>query len=149
MVLIPVAALGLLIPMLAAASMAFSSIFVVTNSLRMRGYKVQAVAPPKSLPRQLAEMAPQLVAPAIALAILIALSTGWIKLPGMSTHSGGTTSNYRVSVMSQPEQIVPGQPAHLTFSVTDQAGRPVTAFDVAHEKLMHLIVVNRRLTFVS
>jgi len=148
-VLIPVAALGLLIPMLAAASMAFSSIFVVTNSLRMRGYKVQAIAPPKSLPRQLVEMAPQLIAPAVALAILIALSTGWIKLPGMSTRSDAMTSNYRVSVMSRPEQIVPGQPAHLTFSVTDKSGQPVTAFDVAHERLMHLIVVNRKLTFYS
>jgi hypothetical protein len=39
--------------------------------------------------------------------------------------------------------FLPGVPAELAFAVTGSDGRPVTAFDVEHERPLHLVVVRR------
>ena len=70
-VLIPAAAFGLLVPMLAAGAMAFSSIFVVGNSLRLRGGDLRGPARPG--PRRWLAFAPRALAPAASLLLLLGM----------------------------------------------------------------------------
>ncbi len=143
LVLIPVAAFGLLVPAVAAGAMAFSSIFVVTNSLRLRRIALRVAAPAQGRGAQMLDLAPRLVLPLAALVVLIGISTGWIPLP-LVNH--GPASRYSSQVEGLSGALPVGQPVPITVSVMDQTGnreRPLLLMD---EKALHLVVVNRDLT---
>jgi hypothetical protein len=60
-------------------------------------------------------------------------------------HTHGT----KMTVTSEPKNIVAGQPAKLTLQITDDAGKPVEKFAVVHEKQLHQIVVSKDLEWFN
>ena len=52
--------------------------------------------------------------------------------------------NYNVNVQFDPATPQAGKPTNLSLIVTEQKiGEPIKDFDIIHDKLMHLIIVNR------
>jgi hypothetical protein len=53
------------------------------------------------------------------------------------------TASYNVNVQFDPATPQAGKPTHLSLVITEQkVGEPIKDFDVIHDKLMHLIIVN-------
>jgi Cu+-exporting ATPase len=167
-VLIPAAALGYLNPMLAAGAMAFSSVFVVSNSLRLRGYKIEANATPKTRTRQIMEMVPAVAMVAIALMLFGYFLFGRLQpaikngqgqvmsnspLDGMPPSSGMSGPITYKAVLATQKPVVPGIPTTLDISIVDQLGNQVTDFEPSRyggfSYYAFVVVVSRDLTFFT
>ncbi len=121
-VLIPAAAFGYLNPMLAAGAMAFSSVLVVSNSLRLRGYKVESLAAPKTRVRQVLE-----IAPALAMTVGVLLLFAYFSF-GRLSEQGLGRSAYSAVLVPQ-KMIVAGVFTPIEIQIVDQLGDPFTDFE--------------------
>jgi Cu+-exporting ATPase len=161
-VLIPAAAFGFLNPMLAAGAMAFSSVFVVSNSLRLRGYKIEVNAAPKTRARQIIEMAPVLAMAVVALMLFGYFLFGRLQSTikdaqggAMSNSSSGGMSGSMTykAVLASQTPVIPGIPTTLDISIVDQLGNQVTDFEPSQYGLFSyyafVVVVSRDLTFFT
>jgi Cu+-exporting ATPase len=154
----------LLNPIIAAAAMAMSSVSVVTNSLRLRGWKtptdVREITNPP-LRRRLADGG-FLIAIAL-LALAIGIGSFRLSAASMGGHAGATadehstlagmvavppeTAGVRIAWSSEPANPAPGQPVTLRYRISDAtSGQPITALPLDHERPMHLILTSMDLT---
>jgi Cu+-exporting ATPase len=165
----------LLNPSLAAAAMAMSSVSVVTNALRLRGFRRPASAQDVrlSVPRRLADSAFLVGIAVLALAIgagLTVLShtsaaergmngqlawiegTGMPMRPSMSAMMTADTepvdaedADVAVAV-HVPADAVPGRPERVVVRITDtRTGRPVEDVGRSHEEWIHFVVTRHDL----
>lgn len=58
-------------------------------------------------------------------------------------------AEYGFDVDIEPPVLHPGDEASLTLRATDPAGKPVTSYEIVHEKLIHLFVVSQDLEFFA
>lgn len=60
-----------------------------------------------------------------------------------------TTDKYSVDVKPMGGTITPGKPTMLMFTLKDPTGAPVTTLETVHEKIMHLLIVSKDLSWYA
>ncbi|MEY3019601.1 MAG: hypothetical protein RLZZ272_585 [Actinomycetota bacterium] len=116
---IPLAVAGLLNPIVAAAAMGFSSVFVVTNSLRLRDFRGLRAAAPS--PRQRRERAVRRLVTAVALTAVV------------------------VTGVTFQRSLLPGRPIDL--ALTEQGIVPAEVAVAPGEKVTFVLTTDRATTF--
>lgn len=58
-----------------------------------------------------------------------------------------TTDKFSVAVKPAAGKVEAGKPASLTFTLKDPTGAPVTKVEAVHEKLLHLLIVSKDLSW--
>jgi len=155
---IPVAALGYLEPWVAGAAMALSSVSVVLNALRLQ----EANRTNEGERGMNGKMQFALVMLLAGMSFFAGYGFGKQEAPAAAEaretaapeqaahgHGGGGGSEAAMNTVAEwnVDNAEAGAEAKVTIVVRDEAGEPVERFDVNHEKLMHLIIVSKDLSY--
>ncbi|WP_336784898.1 FixH family protein [Paenibacillus sp. MMO-177] len=108
------------------------------------------------------------IALTITAVLLTACGPGGMKHSGTMDHSGSMNDsdhgnmdgmtmvadktqaeNIKAKFMLSNDQPQPNQSATITVRIQDKDGNPVNDFDVQHEKLMHMIIVRKDLSYFN
>lgn len=68
-----------------------------------------------------------------------------MNMEAMPTHAHGDDAIAHFSVAM--DRYLPGEEATITILIQDKWNKPIDTFDLMHEKLMHLIVVSKDLSY--
>ncbi|TJY40913.1 copper-translocating P-type ATPase [Cohnella pontilimi] len=163
---IPVAALGYLEPWLAGAAMALSSVSVVLNALRLQ-----------NVDRKPEERGNQMSGKLQFILILVFVAMSFFAGYGFGrqdaapkaeqgapvrqeqmTHGHGASDAHgadsgdqavKTEVFWSTENAVKGEDTEIRIQIQDENGKPIDKFDISHEKLMHLIVVSKDMSYFN